>query len=359
MSVDLEIVLRGPVGFSLARKTLDAMEAHQVSPTPQNFELWLHFVGSKGSPLGLALTEIVAQKTPFTDAVADDLAATHLPKARLNGEILDAGTALSKELDSVSKAIESARETNDAYDAELASASQTFGQQPEAIKAVVETLATATQKVRRETKTLESQLADTTAEVTRLREHLEVVRREAMTDGLTNLANRRAFDEALARAISVAGEPGGHPVSLAIIDIDHFKVFNDNWGHQTGDQVLRYVASVIGRAGHGRRTAARFGGEEFALIMPGEDARAALPFLEQIREEVGSRVLKRRSTDEDLGAVNVSIGLAEHSPGEKCAALLERADAALYASKRGGRNRTTIAEPARNGEAEPAGKAAA
>jgi diguanylate cyclase len=346
MSVDLEIVLRGPTGFSLARRTLDAMEDNRVAPTTQNFELWLHFVAAKESPLGEALSEIAAQKTPFTDEVADALAAQHLPKARLNGEILEAGDALSKELDSVSKAIESARETNEAYDAELASASQTFDgqqQQPEAIKAAVETLATATQKVRRETKTLEGQLAETTAEVTRLREHLEVVRREAMTDGLTNLANRKAFDEALTKAVAAAAKTN-RPLSLAILDIDHFKVFNDNWGHQTGDQVLRYVASVIGRAGDGVRTAARYGGEEFALVLPGEDARAALPLVEQIREEVGSRVLKRRSTNEDLGAVSISIGLAELSPGEPCAALVERADAALYASKRGGRNRTTTAD---------------
>jgi diguanylate cyclase len=345
MSADLEVLLRGPKAYGLARKALEAMEAHQVWPTAQNFELWLHYVAAKDTPLGKEISAIVARQEPFTDALGESLAAKHLPKARLNGEILTAGDALSKELDSVSKAIESARETSEAYGAELASASASLdGQEPAAIKAMVETLASATQRVQRENQTLESQLADTTAEVTRLRQHLELVRRDAMTDGLTNLANRKAFDEALEKAIETA-ERQRAPLTLAVLDIDHFKGFNDTWGHQTGDQVIRYVASVIGRAGQGGRTAARYGGEEFALILPGEDSSAALMILEEIREEVASRVLKRRSTNEDLGAVTISVGLAERRPGEPQSSLIERADAALYASKRGGRNRTTCADP--------------
>ncbi len=91
-----------------------------------------------------------------------------------------------------------------------------------------------------------------------------------MTDGLTNLANRKSFDEGLLRPApaSTRRQP---PLALAVIDIDHFKRFNDTWGHQTGDQVLRYVASVIGRLGDDPpRLAARYGGEEFALLFPGE-----------------------------------------------------------------------------------------
>jgi diguanylate cyclase len=288
---------------------------------------------------------LIESGQPFTDSVSEVLAAQYLPKAKLDNEILDAGETLSKELASVSRAIESVRETNEAYGEQLASASKSLeGQDTTVIKTMVEQLTTATQKVQRENKTLETQLADTTAEVDRLKEHLEQVRRDAMTDGLTNLANRKAFDEALERACEIA-DSQGEALTLAVIDIDHFKTFNDTWGHQTGDQVIRYVASVIGRAGVAPRTAARYGGEEFALIFPGERARAALQILEEVREEVASRVLKRRSTNEDLGAVTISSGLAERRPGEGVASLIERADAALYASKRNGRNRTSAADP--------------
>jgi diguanylate cyclase len=345
MSADVETSLRAPQAYDLARKAIAAMEAHKVWPTALNFELWVHYVAAKGSALAVEIDQMLQAGEPFTDSVGETLAAKFLPKQKLSGELLDAGDALSKELDSVSRAIESARESSEAYGQELAIASESLaGEDTGKIKAMVDSLTQATQRVRQENETLESQLADTTAEVGRLKEHLEQVRREAMTDGLTSLANRKAFDEALQRACGQA-DASGETLCLAVLDIDHFKAFNDTWGHQTGDQVLRYVASVIGRAGDGRRTAARYGGEEFALIFPGEDARTAIAILEEVRAEVASRVLKRRSTNEDLGAVTLSAGVAERRPGEPPGGLVERADAALYASKRAGRNRTSSADP--------------
>eukprot|EP01036_Dinobryon_divergens_P061661 gene61661-biopygen14112 len=164
-----------------------------------------------------------------------------------------------------------------------------------------------------------------------------------MTDALTNLANRKAFDEELLRACDEA-EKKRQTLSLAVLDIDHFKRFNDTWGHQTGDQVIRYVASVIGRLGATPRFSARYGGEEFAMIFPGEDRDVAMAVVEKVREEISTRVLKRRSTNEDLGAVTLSAGIAESTRSEKPVELIERADGALYASKRNGRNRTSIAD---------------
>ena len=281
----------------------------------------------------------------FTDQVADEIAAQHLPAAKLSGEILNAGKRMSKELDSVHRAIETARETSEIYGQQLATASLSLGDKAdETVRQMVETLSSATQKVREENQVLESQLADTNDEQGRLREHLEQVRRDAMTDALTMLSNRKAFDETLERACQDADETK-QTLTLAVVDIDHFKMFNDTWGHQTGDQVSRYVASVIGRVGgEGVRFAARYGGEEFAVIFPGEKSDVALAVLEQAREEISSRTLKRRSTNEDLGAITISTGIAEHKPGEPPVALLESADGALYASKRAGRNRTSLAD---------------
>jgi diguanylate cyclase len=130
---------------------------------------------------------------------------------------------------------------------------------------------------------------------------------------------------------------------LALIDIDHFKRFNDTWGHQTGDQVIRYVASVIGRVGAPPRLAARYGGEEFAIIFPKADICSVNEEMDAARSEIGSRSLKRRSTNEDLGAVTVSAGLAQRQPGETPLNFMERTDAALYASKRTGRNKISQA----------------
>ena len=344
MSSNLDSILRSPKAYQLARKAIEAMEANRVWPTALNFELWMYYVAAKDSEVATKIDDVIRSGAQFTDQVGEQIAAEHLPAAKLSGEILDAGKSLSQELDSVSRAIESARETSEAYGQQLATASQTFvDNESDDVRAMVETLSVATRKVREENQALESQLADTTDELTRMREHLEQVRRDAMTDALTSLANRKAFDEALQRTCEEADKSGA-PVTLAVLDIDHFKRFNDTWGHQTGDQVLRYVASVLGRVARDPRVAARYGGEEFAMIFPQETAPIVEAALNSAREEIATRALRRRSTNEDLGAVTISIGLAQRRPGELGACLLGRADEALYVSKRGGRNRVTNAE---------------
>jgi diguanylate cyclase len=345
MSVDVQTALRSPRSYDLARTALEAMEANHVWPTARNFELWVHYVTEKESPLSQEIDRLLASGEPITETVGEALAAQFLPQARLNTDVLQAGDVLSKELLSVTAAIENAQRSSEEYGQELATVTERLdGEYAGPIKAVVEGLTAATRKVQDEAALLESQLAETTAELGRLRENLDQVRKDAMTDGLTNLANRKAFDERLESACAEA-EAEGQALTLAIIDIDHFKRFNDTWGHQIGDQVLRYVSSVIGRMGAAPRLAARYGGEEFAVIFPAESGRAAMMALEDIRKEVSSRSLKRRSTNEDLGTITVSAGYAERLAGETITSLVERADAALYASKHAGRNRTTAAQP--------------
>ncbi|MCC7268158.1 MAG: diguanylate cyclase [Caulobacteraceae bacterium] len=345
MSGEVEQSLRTPGAYGLAHKAVELMERHQVWPTALNYELFINVVAHPASALAREVTRILEMGEAFTDQVAEELAAAHLPKLRLNEQIRDAGDALSKELATVSEAIATAQKSSAAYGKTLAGADRKLDKDldPGALKAMVADLSAATERVQAENKTLEIQLSESTAELGRLREHLEQVRRDATTDGLTNLANRKAFDEEFARACAEA-EENGESLTLALIDIDHFKNFNDTWGHQTGDQVIRYVASVIGRLGAPPRLAARHGGEEFAIIFPGEVGAPVTAALEEIRMEVGSRMLKRRSTNEDLGAVTVSAGIAERRPGESMHSVMERADSALYASKRTGRNRVTVAD---------------
>ncbi|CAL1691891.1 Diguanylate cyclase VdcA [Brevundimonas subvibrioides] len=345
MSTQVQTTLRSPEAFALARRAVDEMERAGVWPTPLNFELWIHWLGDPDGALGQEMTRLLGDGTAFTDGTAEMLAAEYLPRGRLSEEIRDAGAVLNRELSTVSEAIAKAQKSQAAYGQTLAGASAHLEStaEPSALLGVVSTLSRATTQVQAENATLEKRLETSTKEVARLREHLEQVRRDAMTDALTNLANRKAFDEELLRACDEA-EKKRQPMSLAVLDIDHFKRFNDTWGHQTGDQVLRYVASVIGRISKAPRVAARYGGEEFAIIFPSESAALVEAALNQIREEIGSRALRRRSTNDELGAVTISGGLAQRRPGETGSSLLDRADEALYASKRAGRNKITNGE---------------
>ena len=137
MPADVETLLRGPSAYAVARQAMDAMEKHAVWPTALNFELWTYFIAAPESALGREIARLIKFGEPFTDNLADELAATYLPKARLNDQIRDAGDALSKELASVSEAITSAKKSSEAYGETLTHASKSLGdsQDPTALKA--------------------------------------------------------------------------------------------------------------------------------------------------------------------------------------------------------------------------------
>src|SRR5476649_1970119 len=121
-------------------------------------------------------------------------------------------------------------------------------------------------------------------------------------------------------------------------DIDRFKIFNDTWGHQTGDQVLRLVAHCLSENTKGRDTAARYGGEESAVIVRGAGVDGAVKLAEQIRASVEGKKLVKKSTGDILGSITISIGAAELVEDETAVSLIQRADTCLYRAKHAGRN---------------------
>ena len=164
------------------------------------------------------------------------------------------------------------------------------------------------------------------------------MRTEALTDPLTTLANRKFFDAELGKAVAEAKERR-EPLTLLMCDVDHFKAFNDKFGHVTGDQVLRLVATSVKQNVKGRDIAARYGGEEFAVVLPKTAMPQAITVADQIRHAVMTKELMKRSSGERLGRVTISIGVALLRASDTTQALIERADECLYAAKRNGRNR--------------------
>jgi diguanylate cyclase (GGDEF)-like protein len=159
-------------------------------------------------------------------------------------------------------------------------------------------------------------------------------RRDVLTDPLTGVANRRAFDFELGRRLAVRDCTAG-ALSVASVDIDYFKQFNDRYGHDAGDAVLRQLAGAIGESLREGDLIARVGGEEFAAIVAGADLELAIEAAERMRKEVETH----RFCHEDLRLrVTLSVGVASLRAGESAASLLKRADAALYAAKEAGRN---------------------
>jgi diguanylate cyclase len=159
-----------------------------------------------------------------------------------------------------------------------------------------------------------------------------------MTDPLTKLANRKFFDQSLAGAMADAMRRN-ESLSLLMCDVDHFKNFNDTYGHLTGDQVLRLVAQSVKQNVKGKDVAARYGGEEFVVALPNTTLQSAITVAEHVRRAVMTKELVKRSTGEKLGRVTISIGAAALHPDDTALTLIERADQCLYAAKRSGRNR--------------------
>ena len=192
--------------------------------------------------------------------------------------------------------------------------------------------------MRETNKALEDRLSLSKTEISNLQHSLEAIRAESLTDPLTGLGNRKYFDRSIEMAVQTA-LASGEPLSLLMFDIDHFKSFNNSYGHLTGDQVLRLVGMSLKQTIKGQDITARYGGEEFAVVLPNTALRQALTVADHIRRAVMAKELKKKSTGEILGRVTISVGVSMLKPGDDTDSLIERADACLYAAKRNGRNR--------------------
>ena len=209
---------------------------------------------------------------------------------------------------------------------------------PDAIKRTLEMMHERNAEISGEVDILKGRLEQAKAESEQLRKELQAARSESFTDGLTGLKNRKWFDECLSEEINTAHE-SAEKLSLAIVDIDHFKRINDDHGHPTGDKILAWFGSKIVENIKGRDRAARYGGEEFAIILPDTPLQSAATVMDQIRASVEQVTWKHIKSGRRFGKVTASFGVAELRDGEPASSLVERADENLYAAKSEGRNR--------------------
>jgi diguanylate cyclase len=212
----------------------------------------------------------------------------------------------------------------------------------QALRGLINRILDETRAMLTRARLLEADLDQSSKQITTMRFDLASARRQANIDDLTRVANRRCFDGELRKTAEQA-EAERQPMSLLMLDIDRFKDFNDNHGHQAGDQVLRQVAQVLTSSVKGRDLVARYGGEEFAVILPQTGLEGARQLAEQMRRDVAGHRVVLKATGRELGRITLSIGCAQQHWGEPVADLVRRADRALYQAKRLGRNRVAVA----------------
>ncbi len=296
-----------------------------------------------------ALDHLLDNDEPITDTVCNDLYHRFLSDLRNEEVVRRAGEQIQTTISDVAGVVSEVKEVTNDYGLTLHDVNNRISQakSPEDIKEVLQVASSKTKKMLEQNQALETQLARSTQLMDDLKRDLEYVRREAMTDGLTGLANRKSFDTEMDRVLAECLE-NKRIFTLLMVDIDHFKSFNNNFGHLVGDQVLRLVARTLKDGLKGRDFAARYGGEEFAIILPETDLASGVAVGNSLRKAVATKDVVNRNTGEVMGRITMSVGVAEYAGDPTAEDIIERADSALYTAKHNGRNQVAAAPaPAR------------
>ena len=337
----------------LLRLILPRIARHGGSYVPSTYAMWYEYLAGVNPKLVAALDARLQNPAPLTQAEIDQFYAKFID-AREAGTLEAYQTGLAELLRRLGEIATSSGAGTAEYARTLAQCQQELGSisDPAGVQRIINSLVTSTNAVRESTQTLQKEVAATRDEMQNLREQMGALQNLAQTDPLTRLRNRRGFEQAVAEyALGREGDLGG--CSVLVADIDHFKRVNDSYGHLVGDQVIRALAQVLQNCVKGRDIAARWGGEEFIVLLPETPGEGAVMLAEQLRTAFGKTRIKRGGKQELNDAVTISIGVAQIGLGEPLEQAIERADSALYQAKNGGRNCVRVAPPGADAAAGP------
>src|SRR3984893_14725876 len=291
---------------------LQKMKALRHAATPRNYEIWYNYASAGNQSLNQCINDLIASRGTVSQSDLDVLFERFFSSTPLTDKIDGFGAQMSGEIDEIMTVIDGALDSTSRHSESLANMAAEVDDTTDlaALRGVIGKLAQTAKEIEGTNQKFEAHLRESKQEINQLQKHLDAVRTEILTDPLTTVSNRKHFDQAIVKAIADAAE-GGTALSLVMIDIDDFKKFNDTYGHLTGDQVLRLVALSLKHNVKGQDLVARYGGEEFAVILPNTALRQATTVADHIRRAVMHRDLVKRSTEENLGYVTISIGVAE------------------------------------------------
>lgn len=326
--------------IKFANKAIKKMADMGIPANPNNFTIWFHYYSGTYPDLKRTLDILLGNQQEFTETRNSEIFQKFFTLDQENATLHDATTRVEGELGKIISSLSKTDVDLNNLDDELLAAKvklQTVDDKEE-IQNIAEGIRKNITSVLEHTSNLEDKLKASSKEIDELKEDLERMRREAMTDGLTGIANRKLFDLEL-RKSSMNAMANGEDLSLLMIDVDHFKRFNEHFGHQVGDQVLKLVAVTVSECIKGQDTAARYGGDEFAIILPRTNLDNAIRLAEHICKRVSAKNVVNRATGERLGKITMSAGAALFEYGEPVSQLLVRADRTVHEAKNQGRNK--------------------
>lgn len=324
------------------RQAVPLMVKHSIPPNPLNYALWYTYVSKRVPALNKELDQTLNVYGTCPGIVGERMFREHMIKNETDGaEKVQSGlVALMNDL---SKHSHETSENTQAYSEVLKdslSALKDDNASSLPLEKIIQTLATHTEQISATTQRFQSRIDEAQSEIAELRAELQKARQDASIDVLTGLYNRRTFDT---EATAVIDANGSAKATLILVDIDHFKRFNDTYGHLMGDKVLSYVGALLKEGCPAPMLPVRYGGEEFAVLVSGESLKHAAQVAEGLRAKIQAIRIKQKNSGEVISSITASFGVAELQPGDTLASLIERADNALYKAKSSGRNQVQIA----------------
>ncbi len=324
------------------RMTLKLLGQHNLPGDPVNYTVWYEYVSKLNSELMCAIEKCLSENQTITPELTNSWYNEHVVYQG-QGVVQSVKSDLLKILREVFGDLSTAGENVSIFGKSLVRFSSRIeeAKDKEMLQETLRDLLLEVKNVEKSSAALELRLKNANDELKLLNTKLKEVEQHATVDSLTNLANRRSFEVRLTQHMARCSESGGQ-LSLVMIDIDHFKRINDTYGHLTGDDLLRIIAKTLRDFVKGKDIVCRYGGEEFVVLLPDTPLEGAITVSENIRKHFSQMSWKQKSTGISMGKVTLSAGVALFRPGETMEAFVQRADVALYQSKKSGRNCVTV-----------------
>jgi diguanylate cyclase len=324
--------------YSLVRLSLPLMSKYEIPVIPKNFAVWYEYV-SGNKDLHKLIDARIKNGEKFT-AQFNERLYQECCSCKAEDILKNLRGDLQQLLVTIVGSVGELTGQTDKYESVVSKSLEKLSDDTSAgkINDVVQEIIAETKSIGRFGKEIQTKLKDSTQKLSSMQIELDHSRAEAAIDFLTGIANRKAFDEKLIQLTKEAASLNQN-LCLLVIDIDHFKKFNDTFGHIVGDEVLKFTANKIKTILRGTDFLARFGGEEFVAILPRTPLDGAKTVAENIRSSFAITKLKAMATSKEIGTITISIGTALYQHGEESKGFIARADKALYFAKNTGRNK--------------------